>query len=77
MTLNAHFWAEYFARIYIPALDAMLGALETRFLANFRLTDIKHEADAATDEAWKRFMSLAGTGDRDPGDFADAAEEAG
>ncbi len=38
---------------------------------------IEEEARAISEETWEAFMSAPGTGDEDPSDFAEAAEEAG
>ena len=38
---------------------------------------IEEEAEKISDEKWEQFMSMLGTGDEDPADFADKAQTAG
>jgi hypothetical protein len=71
------YWRHYFSGQFVPALEHLIDALESRLLPNFPKVDIKNEADAVVDEEWKRFMSMPATGDEDPANFADAAHEAG
>ena len=38
---------------------------------------IEGEADAVAEEAWRSFTSVPAIGNEDPGDFAEAARDAG
>jgi len=75
MTFNHRFWASYFHSEFEPQLRATVEVLEKRLLPAF--AGIEQEAEKASEEAWDAFMSMPGTGDEDPGDFAEAAEQAG
>lgn len=75
MTLNHHFWIGVFRREFVPQLHAIVEALEKRILPTF--AGIDKEAKAVSEEAWDAFMSAPGTGDVDPAEFAEAAEQAG
>ena len=55
--------------------DFFMEQVKSRVFENF--SNIEQEAEAAANEAWQRFMSLPSDGESDPGDFADAALEAG
>ena len=72
---NGGFWAGYFRREFSPQLRAMLEALEKRLLPGF--AGIEQEAERVTEEAWDAFMETPATGDEDPSEFAEAAQEAG
>jgi hypothetical protein len=75
MTFNHRFWSSYFRSEFVPQLRAMVDVLEKRLLPAF--AGIEEEAERVSEEAWDAFMSSPGTGDEDPADFADAAEQAG
>jgi hypothetical protein len=72
---NHYFWSSYFRREFVPQLRAIVEVLEMRTLPAF--SGIEQEAEKVSEEAWDAFMSAPGTGDEDPSDFAEAAEEAG
>ncbi len=72
---NGSFWAGYFRREFTPQLRAILEVLERRLLPGF--SDIEQEAEKVSEEVWKAFMSAPATGDEDPSEFAEAAEQAG
>lgn len=73
--MNHHFWIGIFRREFAPQLRAIADTLEKRMLPAFE--GIESEAEAVSQEAWDAFMSSAGAGDEDPGDFAEAAQDAG
>lgn len=75
MILNARFWSRYFRSEFVPQLHAIVDTLERRLLRAFE--DIEQESEKVSRDTWERFMSMPGTGDEDPADFAEAAEEAG
>jgi hypothetical protein len=72
---NHHFWAGYFRRRFAPQLRAIFEVLEKRTLPAF--DSIQQEAEKLSAEAWDGFMSAPATGDEDPCDFAEAAEQVG
>lgn len=74
---HARYWRRHFQGQFVPALNHLVDVLERRLLPTLKKTDIENEAQAAADEAWEGFMSMPATGDEDPSDFADAAQEAG
>jgi hypothetical protein len=75
MVLSHLFWTGFFRREFVPQLHAIVDVLEKRTLPAF--AGIEQEAEAVSEEAWEAFMSGPGTGNEDPGDFAEAAEQAG
>jgi hypothetical protein len=75
MVLSHHFWNRFFLQEFVPQLRAIVEVLEKRTLPAF--AGIEQEAEAVSEEIWEAFMSAPGTGDEDPGDFAEAAEQAG
>lgn len=75
MALNHHYWQRVFKRKFCRELCAIVDALETRVLPSF--TGIEQEAEKASSDAWDAFMSAPGTGDEDPSEFAEAAENIG
>ena len=75
MIFNALFWARYFQAEFVPQIRAITDALEKRVLPGFE--NIEEESNQVSEETWKKFMSMPGTGDEDPADFAEAAEQAG
>jgi hypothetical protein len=75
MALSHLFWTRVFKREFSPQLSAIVEALEKRMLPAFG--GIEEEAEAVSQEAWEAFMSAPATGDEDPADFAEAAEQAG
>lgn len=72
---NHRFWVAYFRREFVPQLRAILEVLEERMLPAF--AGIEQEAERVSQEAWDAFMSGPATGDEDPSEFAEAAQEAG
>lgn len=62
-------------REFIPHLRMIVETLEKRMLPAF--DGIEGEADAVAEEAWDAFMSSADPENSDPGDFAEAAHDAG
>ncbi len=61
----------------MPQLNAIVNALEKRLLPNLEEKKIEAESDRIAEEDWERFMSMPATGNEDPADFADRAENAG
>ena len=70
-----HFWTRLFLTEFVPQINAIVDVLEKRLLPNFE--GIEEESDKVAQELWERFMSMPGTGDEDPADFADKALCAG
>ena len=64
-----HFWTRLFLTEFVPQINAIVDVLEKRLLPNFE--GIEKESERVAEEAWERFMSMGGTGDEDPADFAD------
>lgn len=60
---------------FCPQISAMVDVLEKRLLPAFH--DIDKEAETVSNDKWERFMSRPGTGEEDPADLAEAAEQAG
>lgn len=75
MVLNHHFWSHHFSREFVPQLRAIADALESRLLPTFAAID--KEAEQVSEAAWNEMMSHPGTGDEDPADYAEAAEQKG
>lgn len=75
MILNAYYWERYFQAEFSPQLDAIIDTLENRILPGF--DEIEEESKKATQDMWEAFMISAGTGDEDPADIAEDAEQAG
>lgn len=75
MALNHTFWSSTSRHEFSTQLAAIVDALETRILPAFDGVD--KEGEAVAKDAWERFMSAPGTGDEEPGDFVEAAEQAG
>ncbi len=75
MSLNNRYWRRVFRSDFVPQLSAIIETLERRLIPQFE--GINAEAEKVSEEAWDRFMSMPSTGDEDPGDFAEAAQEAG
>lgn len=69
------FWVNHFRREFTPQLRVILEVLERRLLPGF--ADIEQEAEKVSEEVWEAFMSATATGEEDPGEFAEAAEQAG
>jgi hypothetical protein len=72
---NGSLWAGYFRSEFDPQLRAILEVLERRLLPAF--AGIEQEAEKVSQDAWDAFMEAPATGDEDPSEFAEAAEEAG
>jgi len=72
---NALFWSRYFQAEFVPQIKAIADALEKRVLPGFE--NIEEESKRVSEDAWEAFMSMPGTGDEDPVDFAEDAEQAG
>jgi hypothetical protein len=70
-----NWWPSQLIEQFSSQVSATVDSIERRVLPTFE--DIDQEAEKVAERAWERFMSLPGTGDEDPGDFAEAAEEAG
>ncbi|MCU1302008.1 MAG: hypothetical protein JWQ87_2292 [Candidatus Sulfotelmatobacter sp.] len=64
-----------FRREFAPQVRAIVETLEKRMLPAF--AGIEDEAETVVEKAWDALMSAPGTGDEDPGDFAEAAQDAG
>lgn len=75
MALNHHFWERAFKRDFFPQLRAGVDVLSRRLIPAF--DSISDESNAVAEDAWDSFMSGPATGDEDPGDFAEAAMDAG
>jgi hypothetical protein len=75
MALNQLFWSRFFEQEFVPQLRAIADALEKRTLPAF--SGIGEEAEKVSEEVWEAFMSAPATGDEDPGDLADVAQQAG
>ena len=72
---NGGFWANYFEREFAPQIRAILEVLERRLLPGF--AGIEKEAEEVSQQAWDAFMTAPATGEEDPSEFAEAAEQAG
>ena len=72
---NGSFWAGYFRGEFTPQLRAILEVLEKRLLPGF--AGIEQEAEKLSQEAWDAFMAAPATGEEDPSEFAEVAEQAG
>ena len=68
-------WSEIFRTEFVPQLGAVSEALEKRMLPAF--DGIDEEAHAVTEKAWNDFMAMPATGDEDPSDFVEPAQQAG
>jgi len=75
MVLSHLFWGRVFKREFIPQLTGIFEALERRILPAFQ--GIEKEAEGVADDTWEKFMSTVGSGEEDPSDLAEAAQEAG
>ena len=75
MVLNHYWWARTFQNDFAPQLCAVVDALKGRLFLSFET--IEAEAEAVTQKVWKGFMSGVGTGDEDPANSAEAAQDAG
>lgn len=75
MILNAIYWSQYFAVEFVPQLRGIVDALEKRVLPAF--DGLEEESQRIADNTWKNFMSKPGTGNEDPTDFAELAQESG
>ena len=71
------FWISAFQSEFVPEINAIVDVLEKRLLPNIEEEEIEAESGRITEEEWERFMSMPGTGEEDPADFADKAENAG
>ena len=71
------FWISAFQTEFVPQLNAIVDALEKRLLPNLEEKKIELESNRITEEDWERFMSMPATGNEDPADFADRAQNAG
>jgi hypothetical protein len=71
---NALYWAQFIRDVFLPQVSYLR---ETAFVRLFPTFDnIEDEANRTRNEAWERFCQATGEDD-DPGDLADAADEAG
>jgi len=75
MALSDVYWTGVFRDEFGPQLSALVEVLEKRLLPAFE--GIETEAQRISEDTWDRLMSRPATGDEDPGDFAEAAQEAG
>ena len=75
MVLSYLFWARVFKREFSPQLSAIVEALEKRTLPAF--DGIEKEAERVSEEAWEGLMSREATGNEDPAELAEVAQEAG
>lgn len=75
MNFNALFWSRPFQAEFVPQIKAIADALEKRVLPGFE--NIEEESKRVSEDTWKAFMSMPGTGDEDPADVAENAEQAG
>ena len=71
------FWISKFQIEFVPQLNAVVNALEKRLLPNLEEEKIELESNRIAEEDWERFMSMSATGNEDPTDFADRAQNAG
>lgn len=71
------FWISAFQTKFVPQLNAIVNALEKRLLPNLEEEKIELESNRIVEEDWERFMSMPATGNEDPADFADRAQNAG
>lgn len=55
--------------------DFFMEQVKSRVFESF--FNLEEDADAAANDAWQRFMSQTSHGEDDPGDYVDAATEAG
>ena len=74
MILNYDYWTNVFQSEFSVQLSALVEALEERILPAFG--GIEEEAMKASRTAWNSHM-LSGSGDEDPGNFAENAEQVG
>lgn len=73
--LDGGFWGPFLRRRFIPEIEWFERVVRERVLPVFN--NIEMEADAASEEAWQGYMEQPSDGTEDPGDFADAAMDAG
>lgn len=71
------YWIEAIKTEFIPQITYIVDVLKERLLPNIKPEDIEAESERITDDKWEQLMSTPGTGDEDPGDFADKAQIAG
>ena len=71
------FWISALQTEFVPQLNAIVNVLERRLLPNLEKEKIGEEADSIAEEDWERFMSMPATGNEDPADFADRAQNSG
>lgn len=75
MSHNHLFWKSYFNQVFKPQLQGIVDTLEDRLLPTFQKID--SEAENISNKVWQDMMSRPGTGDEDPADFAETAQDAG
>ncbi|MCC5927028.1 MAG: hypothetical protein JJU41_10770 [Bacteroidetes bacterium] len=75
MALNQSYWSFIFMDVYVSQLTAIVDVLQDRILTGFE--NIEEEAEKLSTEKWNEYMSSPGTGNEDPGDYAEHAEEVG
>lgn len=75
LKFNCNLWKDLFTKSFALQLQGIVASLENRLLPNF--FDIEEEAKSVTKATWDAFMSSPSSGDEDPSDFAEAAEQAG
>lgn len=62
---------------FVPQINAIVDVLQQRLLPNIQEEKINAESERIADDEWERYMSIPGTGEEDPADFADRALDAG
>lgn len=73
--LSYHYWECVFRQEFGPQLCGIVDSLENRILPAY--SEIEEEAKTVSKKTWEAFMSSIATGDEDPSDFAESAEQAG
>jgi len=68
-------WTDIFNNEFTNQLNTIVDTLENRLLPVF--DGIADEARKVSEDEWGRLMSLPGSGEEDPSDMAEAAEQAG
>jgi len=75
LALNHTYWRGVFLRTFCKEIHTLVEVLEQRVLPGFN--SIEQESEKITSDAWDSFMSAPATGEEDPAEFAEAAQEIG
>ena len=71
------FWISAIRTEFVPQINALVDVLQERLLPNIKIEDIEARSEEFSEEKWQEYMTMPGTGDEDPADFADRALDAG